>query len=147
MISIKMMTEKIQAAQLWGAGKVLGVDIDDALIRGAWRRRRTVWSSQAPDEGEKVVLNVQELDAEERPKKRQREEPGRTVPNYFPSSFEHTFGSLPIPPSQIRGRHTFPHNVSFRTADWVNNEIPEDKDGYDVVIAWVTPLQIHYQLH
>jgi 7SK snRNA methylphosphate capping enzyme len=131
------MAENEPQAQLWDARKVVGVDIDDTLIRGAWRRRRTVWSLQAPDSG---TMAVQGLDMEKRPKKRMRGEPGGHVPNYFPASFEHTSGPLSIPPSQNRGKHTFPHNISFRTADWVNNEILEDQDGYDVVIAWVTAL-------
>jgi 7SK snRNA methylphosphate capping enzyme len=135
------MTDKNCAAQLWCASKVLGVDIDDSLIRGAWRRRRSVWSSQSPGDETTPVLSVH--DAEERPRKRLCEEPGGSVPNYFPASLEHTFGPLSIPPSQIRGRHAFPHNVSFRAADWVNNEILEDKDHYDVVIASVTARQIY----
>jgi len=129
-----------EIAQSWAAWKVVGVDIDEALIRGAWRRRRTIWSLQAPDN---VAISGQDLDAEERPKKRLREEPGCILPNYFPASFEHTFGPLPIPPSQHRGIHAFPHNVSFRAADWVNNEILEDKDGYDVIIAFSISKWIH----
>jgi 7SK snRNA methylphosphate capping enzyme len=128
-----MMTDKKGAAWLWRANKVLGVDIDDSLIRGAWRKRRNVWSSQSPGDETTLVLNNH--NTEELPRKRLREEPDRNMPNYFPASLEHTFGPLPIPPSQNRGKHAFPHNVSFRTADWVNNEIPEDKDHYDVVIA------------
>jgi len=57
--------------------------------------------------------------------------------NYFPASCEYEFGSLPIPPSEHRGKETFPHNLTFRTADWVKTTIPEDKDGYDVVVAYV----------
>ncbi|KAG6877987.1 hypothetical protein C0993_001192 [Termitomyces sp. T159_Od127] len=58
-------------------------------------------------------------------------------------SCEHEIGSLPIPPSETRGRHVFPHNVSFRTADWVATRIPEDMDGYDVVIAFSISKWIH----
>jgi len=71
-------------------------------------------------------------------KKRRRVDsatPSAPTPNYFPASFEHEFGSLPIPPSSNRGKESFPHNVCFRVADWVNVEILEDKDGYDVVVA------------
>jgi 7SK snRNA methylphosphate capping enzyme len=95
-------------AQSWGAHKVLGVDIDETLVRAAWRRRKTVWSLQEP--------------AQSQPD-----------PTYFPAAFEHTLGPLPIPPA---GTSTnFPHNVSFRAADWVTEEIMEDKEGYDVVLA------------
>lgn len=105
------------------------MDIDDTLIRGAWRRRRNVWSMQAPENF------IQSLDSAERPKKRLHEVRGGIKSSYFPASLEHAFGPLSIPPSQHRGRHTFPHNITFRTADWVNSDIPEDKEGYDVVTA------------
>lgn len=59
------------------------------------------------------------------------------------------FGPLPIPPSGDSdtgtdagtsldlhvSRDAFPHNVSFRRADWVNERIPEDEAGHDVIIA------------
>jgi 7SK snRNA methylphosphate capping enzyme len=49
------------------------------------------------------------------------------------------FGPLPIPPTDIPDlgipENEFPHNVSFRRADWVNERIPEDDAGYDVIIA------------
>lgn len=87
---------------------------------------------------------TKETDAQATQKKRKRDssnlekvvsEPSQ--PDYFPASFEHSLGPLPIPPSQYRGKHVFPHNLSFRTADWVKDEIPEDSEGYDVVIACV----------
>jgi 7SK snRNA methylphosphate capping enzyme len=37
-----------QLAQSWGARRLVDVDIDDALVRMAWRRRRILWSYQAP---------------------------------------------------------------------------------------------------
>ncbi|KAN0137296.1 Bicoid-interacting protein 3 (Bin3) domain containing protein [Lactarius tabidus] len=83
--------------QSWGARRLVGVDIDDALVRMAWRRRRTLWSYQAP----------------------------------------HMFGPLPIPPTDTlhldASDHKFPHNITFRRADWVNEHIPEDDTGYDVI--------------
>lgn len=66
--------------------------------------------------------------------------PGNRLPRtYFPASCEHEFGSLPIPPFSNRGKTVFPHNISFRTADWTTTPIPEDAEGYDVVIAYVPP--------
>lgn len=61
------------------------------------------------------------------------------VANYFPASCEHEFGSLPIPPYQTHegGKDVFPHNVVFRTVDWVADDVVEDGDGYDVVLAYV----------
>ncbi|EEB97939.1 hypothetical protein MPER_02643, partial [Moniliophthora perniciosa FA553] len=43
----------LEIAQKWGADKVVGVDIDEALIRAAWRRRLVVWSQQGPLKDEK----------------------------------------------------------------------------------------------
>ena len=119
-----------------GAHKVVGVDIDDALIQAAWRRRRVVWSLQAPDDMRSDP--VQESGGDSRfPGTGSQESPTiSSGANYFPASCEHTFGHLPIPSS--RDRHTeFPHNVLFRTADWLDNSIHEDADGYDVVVACV----------
>ncbi len=49
------------------------------------------------------------------------------------------FGPLPIPASVASKGATdgFPHNVTFRAADWVKEEIQEDVEGYDVVVAYV----------
>lgn len=114
-------------AQLYGARFVLGVDIDNALIQAAWRRRRAVWSSQGPS---LPILcsdqNAEDVVSGSKPRS-----------NYFPASCEHEFGSLPIPPAENRGKDMFPHNISFRTADWVKTSIPEDKEGYDVVVGSV----------
>lgn len=56
--------------------------------------------------------------------------------DYFPASLLHTFDSLPIP--QQTEKNNFPYNVSFRTADWASDGIPEDEESYDVVIAQVS---------
>jgi 7SK snRNA methylphosphate capping enzyme len=125
-------------AQSWGAYKVVGVDIDDTLIRAAWRRRRTVWSLQEPYNPSPVAAAESEKHTTSNKRKRESSEgASRTIvrPEYFPISCEHIFGPLPIPPSQNRGKCVFPHNLSFRSADWVTTEIPEDKEGYDVVLA------------
>lgn len=121
-------------AQLYGAKFVLGVDIDNTLIQAAWRRRRAVWSTQGPTPpnpctdqcDEEMVSDSQQ----------------RTQPNYFPASCEHEFSFLPIPPAENRGKEIFPHNISFRTADWVKTNIPEDKEGYDVVVGFVKLLSV-----
>ena len=61
----------------------------------------------------------------------------------IPASFEHMLGPLPIPDasSPMDAVAEFPHNVTFRAADWVNNELQEDADGYDVVIAYVSSIR------
>lgn len=133
-------------AQSKGATRVVGVDIDEKLVRLAWKRRRHVWSLQQP-------LSTHEQNEEDPnatvPSRKRRKinvpqgetETGRLNPpraDYFPASTEHMFGPLPIPPVNHwggPGREEFPHNVTFRATDWVNTEILEDKDGYDVVLA------------
>ena len=119
-------------AQMHGAHLVVGVDIDEALIQAAWRRRRAVWSAQAPrlEKSGEMEDDSQPLELSE--------QTSTSLHQYFPTSCEHEFGSLPIPPSSSRGdKLTFPHNISFRTADWTRTDLPEDSEGYDVVIAWV----------
>ena len=115
------------------------MDIDDTLVRAAWRRRRTVWSLQGPS----VKISYDDDARVSNPQFRKRDrqhsaEKTTGQPDYFPISCEHGLGSLPVPPSETRGRHTFPHNVSFRTADWTSTEIPEDAEHYNVVIAYGT---------
>jgi len=137
-----------EIAQTWSAHKVVGVDIDDSLVRAAWRRRRAVWSLQGPSES--TYTNPSNDIAGATPRKYNRQstesasEPtSRVGQDYFPISCEHEFGSLPVPPSQNRGKHTFPHNISFRTVDWVNTEIPEDAERYNIVIAFSISKWIH----
>lgn len=113
------------AAQSWGAKQVIGVDIDDSLIRAAWKRRRSVWSQQRPsnhDDGSKPSAgNV--LKTEPPVKKRRletepihEEDNEPPVAHYFPAAFEHMFGSLPIPPAEEGDPSSFPSNVRFRTS-------------------------------
>ncbi|TFK70807.1 Bin3-domain-containing protein [Pluteus cervinus] len=165
-----------EIAQLWNAKKVVGVDIDDALITTAWRRRRAVWSLQGPtsaapkasDENsdqDRVLERVGREKCsgeakEERPQKKRKTEDGRAqgtappliapsrglplpIPNYFPASCEHEFGSLPVPPFQTRSKNIFPHNVVFRTVDWAKEDVLEDAEGYDVVLGFSVSKWIH----
>ncbi|KAJ7165875.1 Bicoid-interacting protein 3-domain-containing protein [Mycena filopes] len=122
-----------EIAQSHGASRVVGVDIDDALVRGAWRRRRTVWSAQGPPAEVEMETSTS--------RKRKRTEPSAVgEADYFPASCAHSLGPLPIPHS---ARELFPHNLSFRTADWVSEPIPEDEGGYDVVLAFSITKWIH----
>jgi SAM-dependent methyltransferase len=88
---------------------------------------------------------------------------------YFPMAMEYMFGSLPIPPNE-GGEPSFPNNLAFYTADWTKsaedvdfemddqdqnaeeaNELAtgqraihkEDKEGYDVVLAFSVTKWIH----
>lgn len=131
----------IFAAQLWGAQEVIGVDIDDTLIRAAWKRRRSLWSQQQPSVSETI-------ENQGTSKKRMLDEEGphsAPVHDYFPAAFEHMFGPLSMSStsSGSTSRNQFPHNVSFRTTDWVNDGAVEDHQGYDVVIAFSITKWIH----
>ncbi|KAJ3554405.1 hypothetical protein NM688_g3130 [Phlebia brevispora] len=123
-----------KSAQTLGARKVIGVDIDDILVRAAWKRRRSAWSLQAPiDEPESANDRAT---GEKRKRDTEDQQKVHDTQDYFPASCEHMFGPLPIP-SYPSTQDAFPHNVVFRAADWVNNKIVEDAEGYDVVIAYV----------
>ena len=152
-----MLTIKLPAAtsaQLWGARRVVGVDIDDALVRMAWRRRRTLWSHQGPpplpELASSCATGSSSSTSRLKLKRKRAPQPHPPPPppeaDYFPASCQHMFGPLPIPPTpssteiDIRfdagvPENAFPHNVSFRRADWVNERIPEDEPGYDVILA------------
>lgn len=121
------------------------MDIDDTLVRAAWKRRRTVWSLQKPDAADRSADGDEDEDEDEdvatgeKRKRSERAQPrtasrATITDDYFPASCEHMFGPLPLPSSDS-SPDTFPHNVVFRTADWVNKEIIEDAEGYDLVLA------------
>ncbi|KAI9458002.1 Bicoid-interacting protein 3-domain-containing protein [Lactarius psammicola] len=111
----------------WGAQRVVGVDIDDALVRMAWRRRRTLWSHQAP-----VSEPPSSSSTSRTKRKRSPLPPKLPVVDYFPASCQHMIDN-----------HKFPHNITFRRADWVNERIPEDELGYNVIIAFSVSKWIH----
>jgi hypothetical protein len=49
---------------MYEAGRVIGVDIDDNLIRTTWRRRRSVWSAQAPASPDTTAATSTLLDSD-----------------------------------------------------------------------------------
>ncbi|KAH8832953.1 Bicoid-interacting protein 3-domain-containing protein [Flagelloscypha sp. PMI_526] len=126
-----------EIAQTLGAKRVVGVDIDESLIRGAWRRRRTVWSLQGPPPSGGSMKRKRS----ESPETRGVESSG--LPNHFPAALEHSLGPLPIPPARPETADIFPHNITFRVADWVVTSIPEDKEGYDVILGFSITKWIH----
>lgn len=129
-------------AQSLRARRVIGVDIDESLVRTAWKRRRTIWSQQAPLSASD---NTPRNETESPNKRRKRAEllSNALRLDYFPVSCEHMSGPLPIPPQSTKTGE-FPYNVTFRAADWVSAEIAEDAEGYDVVVAWVSCIQVVY---
>lgn len=118
---------------------MIGVDIDGSLISAAWKRRRVVWSAQGPD------LSGTPSVKRKRASGSNSADGSAPVPGYFPESLASTFGHLPIPPSTQETQDKFPHNLSFRTADWLNQRIPEDDSGYDIVVAFVVSNQLQSQ--
>ncbi|GAA5920902.1 hypothetical protein JCM3775_003999 [Rhodotorula graminis] len=89
------------------------------------------------------------------------------APPYFPLSLPRMFGYLPTPRGLLTTHHpqpevetvgvlrrgkrkvmplevkAFPDNIRFAHADWVNEEIPDDRDGYDVILAFSITKWIH----
>ena len=111
------------------------MDIDDTLIRAAWKRRRTIWSQQPNLQGPKNLLDGSESRPTKRSKTSEPEAQDKHRHTSFPAAFEHMFGPLPIPPAEPQTAIVFPHNISFRTTDWVNDGAIEDRGGYNVVLA------------
>ena len=110
---------------------MIGVDIDGSLVDAAWKRRRVVWSTQGPD------LTRAHSTKRKRIPGSDLADGSAPIPGYFPESLASTFGHLPIPPSTRETQDKFPHNLTFRTADWPSQRIPEDDIGYDVIVAFV----------
>ena len=116
------------------------MDIDELLVRAAWKRRRTVWSLQAPPDAQMGSDSSHTAAAFGKKRKRlehtelEQPPPLPAPMDHFPASCEHMFGPLPIQ-LQTPDSASFPHNVTFRHADWVSTEIPEDAEGYDIVVA------------
>ncbi|KAF9239324.1 Bicoid-interacting protein 3-domain-containing protein [Melanogaster broomeanus] len=130
-----------EIAQSWGARRVVGVDIDDTLVRAAWKRRRSLWSVQSPR-----LAAPQKADDESTSSPKSNrirlESASELDPDYFPMSCEQSHGPLPIP-SNLPGEHAFPHNVTFRTVDWVTEDSTSDEPVYDVVLAFSITKWIH----
>lgn len=111
----------------WRAAAVTGVDIDEALISAAWKRRRNIWSLQRPDTSKDdadTQMGVQD------------EGPAAT---YFPASCLHTHGPLPLPTRTDATHAQFPHNVVFRAQDWMDAAV----ERYDVILALSITKWIH----
>ena len=122
---------------------MVGVDIDSTLIAAAWKRRRYVWSLSTTPPPASVAASTssnkkrkrKEVEASERETQSAIEDSW----SYFPTSMQHLFGPLVIPPppplSETGEAIGFPYNVSFRTEDWLTSELRVEE--YDVILAFV----------
>lgn len=105
------------AAQKLRPAHVAGVDIDPELVAQARSHLAYTYSLQLDDQ-----------------------------PNFFPVSMPkiHGFRAPPPPAEDESTPAVFPHNVSFFSADWVNEPIPQDDEaGYDLILAYVPCSQPH----
>lgn len=94
---------------LRGARKVVGVDIDPALVRKAATHLAFVNSLRNPLTGKE---------------------------NYFPVALAKEHGFLPLgQDEEEQAAGSFPANVEFVAADWVAQAIRFDEEGYDLVLA------------
>lgn len=131
-------------AQRWGAKMVVGVDIDGELVAGAWKRRKTIWSLQSPN------ISTDQVECGSTKKRRRPVSPQQeledtlrgervldlSLAQHFPASLVRSFGPLPFTEEGPGVDSTsFPHNLSFRTADWAKDGIQEDSGEYDVIVA------------
>ena len=98
--------------------RVVGVDIDGALIGQARTALRAAWSQRAPDAPSGSVDAMR----------------------HFPACFASVFAPLPLPPPPA-----YPTNVSFIKDDWVSGRATaqDDRIGYDLIlwcVRWATNL-------
>jgi 7SK snRNA methylphosphate capping enzyme len=133
----------IRTAQRCGASRVLGVDIDSALVAAAWKRRKYLWSLSGPcgsatsaTSSRKRKRKPQDSHKQADPTESHPVPPRYTLP-HFPTSMPHLYGtlSLPIPPDNpeaMFGPKSFPHNLGFRTCDWL---VETRLEEFDVIVA------------
>lgn len=127
------------AAQRCGASRVLGVDIDSTLVAAAWKRRKHLWSLSEPYEQPTLTASSRKRKRKPQDGRKQADptESNPLLPNYhlphFPVSMPHLYGTLPLqtPPDDSEPKR-FPHNVGFRTCDWLAETRLEE---FDVIVA------------
>ncbi|KAF8318793.1 hypothetical protein DL93DRAFT_2075719 [Clavulina sp. PMI_390] len=144
-------------AQHLGATKVVGVDIDSALVAAAWKRRRYLWSLSAPLDSPPPPPPPPSPRGAGRKRKREQDDHNssrrvprlRTDPFHFPISMQHLYGPLPVPtprpePDEAKEEDesstSFPHNLSFRTEDWLMQTRVEQ---YQVILAFSITKWVH----
>lgn len=107
----------IEIAQLFHPASVEGVDIDPSLIRKSRQNLRMKASLCSPQNPEEMY--------------------------YFPENCLDAFGITPIVHPEIPSSD-FPHNINFRTGDWLNEPNPSTDQGrYHVILVLSVSKWIH----
>lgn len=148
----------IDLAQRFEPYRCTGVDIDKSLVREAKKQVTRAFSTQGPLNT--IMGNSNGEPLYEGPPKQ----------GYFPQAFPRMFGNLQTPPSDylyqmapaIESTETrvrkgelrratampkemrlFPRNIRFECAEWVNEDIDDDRAGYDLILAFSISKWIH----
>lgn len=162
-----MITDSKVIAQCYAPSRIVGVDIDEHLIRLAWKRRRTSWSLQIapPLSGGPVSSSLYQpqahkaTDMSKKRKRRPSSPPARQSQpcmtselethahnadierDYFPAAFEYMFGPIAFPPTPATSQ--WPNNIAFYCTDWMKDQQEEsflereNVEGWDVILACV----------
>ncbi|KAI9596613.1 Bicoid-interacting protein 3-domain-containing protein [Syncephalis fuscata] len=121
-----------EIASRYQPARILGVDIDEALIDQAWRHLRYRWSLQRPY-----------LSFNEQQQHQQHFECTKTNYQLFPLSMPVMFGHLPWPmeSSFAVKENPFPLNINFHPGDWLR--MPPEPNTYNVIMALSITKWIH----
>jgi 7SK snRNA methylphosphate capping enzyme len=125
----------IALASILNARKVVGIDIDDDLLRKAKNNLFNVASSAGPYNKKSLLSDASLF---ERRSLSKLSPCNHSNLNYFPKSFMHTFGTIPV---IFEGAEEFPGNVNFLKIDIIKDSlIPET---FDYICAFSVTKWIH----
>ncbi|KAF9418490.1 hypothetical protein BGZ94_009681, partial [Podila epigama] len=116
----------------YGPQKIQGVDIDPSLIGKAQNFVRKTFSQisyQAYTQSRPQSATSQE---DEHSKRKVSTPVAVPYEAYFPKSMYCLHGMLPVPPKTAKTEDLFPHNIEFRIADWMAEQMQtEPKEQKD----------------
>jgi len=127
----------LEIAQHSAASEVLGVDLDQELVRRARERRAVVWSLQEPALHNANLPQPSGSDSDdsdfERPTNGSARRKGKGS-TYFPQSMPYMFGPFAVPPPPASHAPQFPHNINFKHCNYAISSLPEDAEGWDRIL-------------